>query len=107
MHKLPTPVIILMTICFFFACLITGVSLLAVVLSAADIGGGLPLTYLDQTNFPVITIAFAVCGMALACVIALVMWSRRDVVAEIAIAEQAPSNFTKEPAPVEIYSKAA
>jgi hypothetical protein len=107
MRKLPTSVIILMTIWFFSACLITGVSLLAVVLSAADIGGGLPLRYLDQTNFPVLMVAFPVFGMVLACVIALVMWSRREVVTETAIVEKAPSSMTKEPASVELYSKAA
>jgi hypothetical protein len=108
MRKLPTSVIILMTIWFLFVCLIAGVSLLAVVLSAANLGGGLPLRYLDQTNFPVIMVAFPVFGMLLACVIALVMRSRREVVVETAIAEKtAPSNITKEPASLEVYSKAA
>jgi H+/Cl- antiporter ClcA len=108
MNKLPVSARILITLCFIFACLMGVVSLLAVVLTASDLGGRLPLRYFEQLNFPVLTILFPVVGMLMIGVIALVLWLKEARAIESVVIENVvPAVVIDQPRPTELYTKAA
>ena len=91
-----------------FASLMGTVSLLAVVLTAADLGGGLPLRYFEHLNFPVLTVLFPVVGMLVIGMLALVSWLKESkATAPAAAQDVTPATVVDQPKPTAAYPKAA
>jgi hypothetical protein len=108
MDQLPVSSRILITLCFLSACLMGAVSLLAVVFTTAELGGGLPLRYFEQLNFPALTVLLPVVGMLAIGVAALVSWFKEEKAAGPAVVENVvPAVVTPKPRAADVYPQAA
>jgi hypothetical protein len=77
MHKFPLR--ILLCACLLIACLINGMSLLAIVLTAIGVGGRLSSGYFEMLNLPVFFIWIPIAGMLIFGSIALILFRRKEI----------------------------